>query len=432
MLGLGNQKVRCKASWRHKMKELFNDYVQSLETYIMFQIKQETQRLTPELTAKGRKPISLSMGAPVEAPPEFVTKKLIEAVNEDGLHTYTVPKGESYFVEAVATRMKNRFGIDLDTKTEICSLIGSKEGIANMIRALVTPTTDVTKQDIILIPDPGYASYKEMVKVSGGLAYGVPLKPENNFMPNLDEVAANLEKDGYSMKRVKALIINYPNNPLGAVANMDYMKHTVEFCKKHKILLMSDAAYIDMVFEGQPKAPSVFEVEGAKDVAVEFYSFSKPYSMTGWRIGWVCGNKDAVGILAKLKSTIDTGIYKPIQKAAAAILNSKEGDEYIVEANKRFERKQKVVVDGFKELGWPMDKINPPKATFYLWLPIPPKYKTSKEFTDAVLQKSGIVLVPGSGFGENGEGWVRMSIVASEEQMHEVIKRLKEDGFYFE
>ena len=208
MLGLGNQKIKCKASWRHKMKELFNDYVQSLETYIMFQIKQETQRLTPELTAKGRKPISLSMGAPVEAPPEFVTKKLIEAANEDGLHTYTVPKGESYFVEAVAERMKNRFGIDLDTKTEICSLIGSKEGIANMIRALVNPTTDVSKQDIILIPDPGYASYKEMVKVSGGLAYGVPLKPENNFMPNLDEVAANLEKDGYSMKKVKALIIN--------------------------------------------------------------------------------------------------------------------------------------------------------------------------------------------------------------------------------
>lgn len=414
------------------MKELFNDYVQSLETYIMFQIKQETQRLTPELTAKGRKPISLSMGAPVEPPPKFVYDKLMEAVTGDGMHTYTTPKGETYLVEAIAKRMKNRFGIDLDSKTEICSLIGSKEGIANMIRALINPTTDVDKKDIILIPDPGYASYKEMVKVSGGIGYGIPLTPENNYMPNLDEVVLQLEKDGYSMNRVKALVINYPNNPLGAVCTLDYMKHAVEFCKKHNILLMSDAAYVDMVFEGAPKAPSVFEVEGAKDVAVEFFSFSKPYSMTGWRIGWVCGNKDAVGFLAKLKSTIDTGIYKPIQKAAAEILNSKEGDEYIVEANKRFERKQKIVVDGFKELGWDMDKLNPPKATFYLWLPIPPRYKSSKEFTDDVLKTSGVVLVPGNGFGANGEGWFRMSIVAAEEQMLEVIRRLKEDGFYFE
>ena len=414
------------------MKELFNDYVQSLETYIMFQIKQETQRLTPELTAKGRKPISLAMGAPVTAPPKFVHEKLIEAINTEGMHTYTTPKGEAYLVEAIAKRMKNRFGIEFDSKTEICSLIGSKEGIANMIRALVNPTTDKEKQDIILIPDPGYASYKEMVKVSGGMAYGLPLTPENNYMPNLDEVAEKLEKDGYSMKRVKTLIINYPNNPLGAVCDLDYMKHAVAFCKKHNILLMSDAAYVDVVFEGQPKAPSVFEVEGAKDIAVEFFSFSKPYSMTGWRIGWVCGNKEAVGVFAKLKSTIDTGIYKPIQKAAAEIINSKEGDDYIAEANRGFEKKQKLVVQGFKELGWDMDKLNPPKATFYLWLPIPPSYKTSKEFTDAVLNKSGVVLVPGNGFGENGEGWFRMSIVASEEQMIEVIRRLKEDGFYFE
>ena len=414
------------------MKELFNDYVQSLETYIMFQIKQETQRLAPELTAKGRKPISLSMGAPVEPPPQLVNDKLVEAMQGEGMHTYTTPKGEDYFLEAVAQRMKKRFGVDMDTKTEICSLIGSKEGIANMIRALVNPVKETKNRDIILIPDPGYASYKEMVKVSGGMSYPVPLTVENNYMPDLEEVAKNLEKDGLSMKKVKALIINYPNNPLGAICTKEYLQKAVDFCRKHKILLISDAAYVDLTFEGAPNASSVFEIEGAKDTAVEFFSFSKPYSMTGWRIGWVCGNKEAVGFLSKLKSTIDTGIYKPIQKAAAFILNSKEGDEYIVESNKRFERKQKIVVEGFKELGWPMDKINPPKATFYLWLPIPPKYKTSKEFTDDVLKTSGIVLVPGNGFGENGEGWFRMSIVASEDQMKEVIRRLKEDGFRFE
>ncbi len=414
------------------MKELFNDYVQTLETYIMFQIKQETQRLTPELTAKGRKPISLSMGAPVEAPPEFVNQKLIEAIHMEGMHTYTTPKGESYLLNAIAKRIKERFGVELNPQEEIFSLIGSKEGIANMIRGLINPVTDEKNKDIIMIPDPGYASYKEMVKVSGGLGYPIPLTPENNYMPNLEETAVNLEKAGYSMNKVKALIINYPNNPLGAVTNKEYLKKAVDFCKKYNILLISDAAYIDMTFEGEEKAPSVLEIEGAKETAVEFFSFSKPYSMTGWRIGWVCGNKEAVGIFGKLKSTIDTGIYKPIQKAASEILNSKEGDDYIIEANKRFERKQKIVLEGFKELGWKTEELNPPKATFYLWLPIPPKYKTSKEFTDAVLNKSGVVLVPGNAFGKNGEGWFRMSIVASEDQMHEVIRRLKEDGFRFE
>jgi LL-diaminopimelate aminotransferase len=414
------------------MKELFNDYVQSLETYIMIQIKMDTARLTPELTAKGRAPISLSMGAPVEPPPELVSNNIKKYVTGEGMHTYTLVKGESYLLDSIAVNMKKRTGVDFDTKSEICALIGSKEGIANLIRALINPTTDVKNKDIILIPDPGYASYKEMVKVSGGLGYGIPLTQENNYMPDLDEAAKQLEKDGYSMKKVKALVINYPNNPLGAIATKEYMQKAVDFCRKHHILLISDAAYIDLTFEGAPKGVSVFEIENAKDVAVEFYSFSKPYSMTGWRVGWVCGNKDAVTILGKLKSTIDTGIYKPIQKAASDILNSKEGDEYIVEANRRFARKQKIIVDGLKELGWDMDKIQPPKATFYLWLPIPPSYKTSKEFTDAVLNKSGVVLVPGSGFGKNGEGWFRMSIVAAEDQMVEVVRRLKEDGFRFE
>ena len=414
------------------MKELFNDYVQSLETYIMIQIKMDTARLTPELTAKGRAPISLSMGAPVEPPPELVSNNIKKYVTGEGMHTYTLVKGESYLLDSIAVNMKKRTGVDFDTKSEICALIGSKEGIANLIRALINPTTDVKNKDIILIPDPGYASYKEMVKVSGGLGYGIPLTQENNYMPDLEEAAKQLEKDGYSMKKVKALVINYPNNPLGAIATKEYMQKAVDFCRKHHILLISDAAYIDLTFEGAPKGVSVFEIENAKDVAVEFYSFSKPYSMTGWRVGWVCGNKDAVTILGKLKSTIDTGIYKPIQKAASDILNSKEGDEYIVEANRRFARKQKIIVDGLKELGWDMDKIQPPKATFYLWLPIPPSYKTSKEFTDAVLNKSGVVLVPGSGFGKNGEGWFRMSIVAAEDQMVEVVRRLKEDGFRFE
>ncbi len=414
------------------MKEHLNNYVQNLDTYIMFKIKQQMIELTPELTAKGRTPVNLSMGAPATPPPDFVYEKLIESLHKPMFHSYTTPKGENFLIEAIQKRMKNRFGVDLDPKTEIFSLIGSKEGIANFIRLLINPTVEVKDKDIILIPDPGYASYDQMIKVSGGLGYSIPLLKENNYMPDLEEVLENINKDGLNPKKVKAVIINYPNNPLGAVATRDYLKKVVEFCKKHDIVLISDAAYVDMTFPGQEKCASIFEFEGAKDVAIEFHSFSKPYAMTGWRVGWCCGNPELVSFLGKLKSTIDTGIFKPIQYAAAQVLNSKEGDEYIVWSNKQYEIKQKIILDGFAELGWDIAAINPPKATFYLWLPIPKKYKSSVEFSQDALKTSGVVLVPGVAFGKYGEGFVRMSIVDSQESMHEVVSRFKKDGFYFD
>jgi len=413
------------------MKELFNNYVQSLETYIMFQISEEATRLTPELEAKGRAPIKLSMGAPVKNPPQFVIDKLKEALDIKGIHSYSSPKGEAFYLEAIAKRMKERFGVDLDPKKEIFSLIGSKEGIANLIREIINPTKEEFDRDIILIPDPGYASYKEMIKVSGGVGYSVPLTLENNFMPDMDEVWEQLKKDGYDEKKVKAFMINYPNNPLGATATLEYYKKVVAFCKKHKILLLSDAAYADMYFDENKRPPSIFEVEGAKDIAVEFFSFSKPYAMTGWRLGWICGNAEVVSMFGKLKSTLDTGIFKALQKAASEVINSKEGDEYIKEANLGFKKKQEIVVKGLKELGWDIDKLNIPNATFYLWLPIPPRYKTSKEFTDDLMKKSGVVAVPGHAFGACGEGFFRVSIVCSDENLQEVIDRMKTDGFFF-
>lgn len=414
------------------MKQLFNNYVQSLETYIMFRIKQKTMELQEELTAKNRAPIYLSMGAPIQAPPKFVTDKLIEILQTNpSVHTYSTPKGEGCFVTAVQERMKMRYGVELD-KTEIHSLIGSKEGIANFIRALCNPTTEEKEKDIIMIPDPGYASYGEMIKVSGGIGYSVPLTKENNYMPDLEEVFEQISKDGYDNKKVKALIINYPNNPLGATCTVNYLQKAVDFCRKHNIILMSDAAYIDMGFEGTEMPVSALTCDGAKDVTIEFYSFSKPYAMTGWRLGWACGNKELVGMLGKIKSVIDSGIYKPLQMAGAAVLNSIEGDEYIVKARKGFKIKQDILTKGFKELGWDIDNLYIPSATFYLWLPIPPKYKTSEDFTNDVLKTSGVVLVPGSAFGKYGEGWFRISAVSADGQLREVIDRLKTDGFRFE
>lgn len=412
------------------MQELFNDYIQSLETYIMFRIKETVAKLTPELKEKGRAPISLAMGAPTQAPPKFVIDALKSAVNEQGIHTYSNPKGEKFFLEACAKRMKERFGVKLDPASEICSLIGSKEGLANFFRALCNPTTVEKDKDIIMIPDPGYASYKEMIKVSGGFAYPIALKAENNYMPDLEDVLLQLEKDGYDSKKVKGVVINYPNNPLGATANKKYLESVVAFCKKHNILLMSDAAYADMYFKPELKPMSIFEIEGAKDIAVEFFSFSKPFAMTGWRIGWVCGNKEAIKFFAKLKSTIDNGIFKAMQIAAADILNSEEGEEYMLWANNEFKKRQQIFVEGLKKLGW--KNFNVPDATFYLWLPIPPRYKSSVEFANDLLYKSGIVVVPGEGFGQYGEGFFRVSIVCSEEELYEIIRRMEEDGFFFE
>lgn len=414
------------------IKELFNNYVQDLETYIMFQIKQMAQDFKSELDKHNRTPIFLSMGAPTQNPPQFVIEKLKEALTIDGIHTYSSPKGEQYFLDAVKTRMKNRFGIELDAKTQVFSLIGSKEGIANIIRELINPKTEEKERDIILLPNPGYASYKEMVKVSGGLGYSLPLTKENNYMPDIDEVVENLKKEGYDDKKIKALIVNYPNNPLGVGASREYLQKIVDFCKRRNILLISDAAYCDMYFDEKEKPISILELDGAMDIAVEFHSFSKPFAMTGWRIGWVCGNEEAVSMFGKLKSTIDTGIFKGIQYAASKILNSSEGQEYIQNANKAFKLKQEIALKGFKELGWDFSKINIPGTTFYLWLPIPPKYKTSREFTFDVLKKSGVVFVPGHAFGDFGEGFFRVSNVCSDEKLKEVFKRLKEDGFYYQ
>lgn len=412
------------------MKQFFNEFAASIDTYIMFKIKEKTELLREELTKKNRAPISLSMGAPTINPPEELVQSLKDALKTKGVHTYSTPKGEKYLLEAIKTRMKRRFGVEIELN-EICSLLGSKEGIANLIRGIITPTHNEEDKDIIMVPDPSYASYSEMVKVSGGRVYSIPLTAENNYMPNIENVFEHLKKEGYSQDKVKALIVNYPNNPLGATCNKAYLKSIVDFCIKHEILLISDAAYVDIFFEGENKPSSVLEIENAKDIAVEFHSFSKPYAMTGWRIGWVCGNYEVVSQFAKLKSTIDSGIFKGIQIAASKILNSKEGDDFIVWANNEIKAKSDYFVKAIKEeLNWDLDEI--PTATFYHWLKIPKRYKTSEEFCDDLLRKSGIVMVPGTAFGKYGEGHVRVSIVCSMEKLKEAVSRMKEDGFLYQ
>ena len=410
-------------------KEIFNNKIKSMQNYIMFEIKARQIELTPTLKAKNRAPIALSMGAPVERVPEFAIKKATEYLNIDSMHTYSTPKGEMRFLEAVKNRMKERFNVELNEKTEICSLIGSKEGIANLVRAIVNPTDDEKNQDVIFIPQPGYASYTQMIKASGALAYGIKLTKENNYTPNLEDVFNQYIKEGNDPKKVKAIIINYPNNPLGCTCDLEYLQHCVDFCNKHNIILISDAAYAEMYYDENYKPHSALECKGAMDCCIELYSFSKSYAMTGWRLGWACGNSTAITMLSRTKSTVDTGIFKVLQYTGADLLESKEGQTYIDKQNEKFKNKLQKFTDGLKSLGY---NIEMPKTTFYLWLEIPKRFKDCVEFANQMLEKSGIVIVPGTAFDKNATRYVRLSVVAADKDLDEIINRMKEDGFYFE
>ncbi|MBQ8476489.1 aminotransferase class I/II-fold pyridoxal phosphate-dependent enzyme [bacterium] len=405
-------------------KDIFNDQLKSMKNYIMFEIKARQIELTPELKAKNRAPIALSMGAPVEAVPDFVKEKTMEYLNIDALHTYSTPKGEPRFLSACAVYMKNRFNVELNPKDEICSLIGSKEGICHMIKALVNPN----QGDTILVPAPGYASYSQMIKSTGAIGYGVDLCEENNYMPDLDEVLEKYKKEGHDPKKIKALIINYPNNPLGCTCTKEYLQHCVDFCNKLGIVLISDNAYCDMYYDENYKPHSALECKGAMDCCIEMYSFSKTYAMTGWRMGWACGSKDVVTMLARMKSTVDTGIFKVLQYAGADILESPEGEKYTTQQNEKFKRKLERFTKGLQSLGY---KVKMPKATFYLWLEIPPRFKDCVDFAKQMLEKSGIVIVPGTAFDERALRHCRISVVAHDEDLDTIIERMKQDGFEY-
>lgn len=413
------------------VKSLYSDACRNMETYIMFRIAARVAELTPELEKKGRPPLKMSIGAPTVEPPKALMDYFIKTLSEPGIHTYSVPKGEKFFLDAVAKRMKTRFGVDVNPASEVTSLIGSKEGLANMFRAIITPQAAEQDKEIILTPDPGYASYVDAIQIAGGVSYPTPLTLENNYLPDLEQAVENLKRDGYDPAKIKAVIINYPSNPIGATAPFEYLEQVVAFARKHRILLISDIAYSEMYFDGETPPRSVLEVPGAKDVAVEFHSLSKPYAMTGWRVGFAVGNADAVGILAKVKGTMDSGIWRAVQKTAAFALTSPECDAYIRENNKMYAENQRVMLAGFKRLGWPIEELNPPKATFYLWLPIPRNYQSCEKFAEDVLEKSGVVLVPGTAFGKTGEGFVRLSLVTPQHELEAVINRFEQDGFLY-
>lgn len=373
-----------------------------LPPYLFLEIDKAKRKAKSE----GRDIIDLGIGDPDQPTPKHIIEKLSQSALDPQTHKYAMDQGIPSFRKAIADWNKKRFGIELNSETEILPLIGSKEGIAHL------PLAFINKGDYSLIPDPCYPPYKGGTILAGGRPYLMPLLESNSFLPDLKKIPLSVRK------KAKLMYINYPNNPTGRTAEIDFYRQVVEFALKNNIIVVSDLAYSEMSYDGY-KPSSFLEVEGAKEVGIEFHSLSKTYNMTGWRVGFAYGNITLVSALAKVKSNIDSGIWTAIQLAGIAALEGPE--EHIKNMQALYQERRDTLIKGLNSLGW---KAKPPKAAFYVWFKIPKKIN-SIEFAAAILEKADIVVTPGVGFGKYGEGYIRMALTVSKERIEEAIQRLK-------
>jgi LL-diaminopimelate aminotransferase len=366
----------------------------------------ELDRLKKEVQQKGVDVISLGIGDPDLPTPAHIVEALKSAAELPANHRYPDYQGLDRFREAAAEWYQRRFGVTLDPAREVCALIGSKEGIANFPVAVVDPG------DIVLIPDPGYPVYYSGCVFNGGEPYFMPLRKENAFLPDLGVIPAEVAR------RAKMMWLNYPNNPTAATAEPEFLMRAVKFCLEHNIILAHDIAYSEIAFDGY-RAPSVLEIEGSRECAIEFHSLSKTYSMTGWRVGFAVGNPQLVGALGTVKTNIDSGVFQAVQEAAIAALTGSE--DKLHEYCAVYKARRDLMVEGVRTLGLECDV---PRATFYLWAKVPKGY-TSVSFTERVLKETGVLITPGSGFGKSGEGYVRFSLTVASERLKEAVERIK-------
>ncbi|NLC45625.1 MAG: LL-diaminopimelate aminotransferase [Firmicutes bacterium] len=382
--------------------------IKALPPYLFAQIDKKIA----EAKARGVDVISFGIGDPDLPTPEHIVKKLQEKAADPSTHRYPSYEGLSVYREAVANWYKRRFGVELNPDTEVVSLIGSKEGIAHLPLCYVDPG------DVCLVPDPAYPVYAIGVLFAGGESYKMPLLEENGFLPDLEAIPADVAK------KAKILYLNYPNNPTGAVADKEFFQKAVEFAKTYDIIVCHDAAYTEIAFDGY-KPISFLEVPGAMDVGIEFHSLSKTYNMTGWRVGWAAGNADIVSALGRIKTNIDSGIFEALQYAGIEAL---EGSQDCIDENmKVYTHRRDLLVEGLKKLGWPIEK---PKATIYVWAPVPAGMN-STDFAALLLDKAGVVVTPGIGYGESGEGYFRMSLTLPTERLEEGLRRIEEAGIRY-
>ena len=373
---------------------------QELPEYVLARIPARKRALLE----RGVDVIDLGAGDADLAPPPFALERLATASREPALQRYGFGLGHVPYREAVSAWMQKRFGMRFDPITEIVPLIGSKEGISHLAFAYLEPGK------VGIIPEPGYNSYQGGTLLSGAEAYRYALRPRTNFLVDLDEIPDDV------LRRAGILYLNYPNNPTAAIAPKDYLEQVVRRCSELDIVLVYDNAYSELAFDGYVP-PSIFEIDGAREVAIEFHSMSKTYNMTGWRCGWAVARPEIAGALAKVKSFVDTGQFMAVQAAAVAAIESY--DDFVPANVATFRERRDAAVASFREAGFQCDT---PQATMYLWIPLPEGI-TSAEFADRLMEEEGVIVLPGSGFGAGGEGFFRISFITSPARIAEAARR---------
>jgi len=357
--------------------------------------------------AEGEEVINLGIGDPDLPTPRHIVQAMQRYVEDESTHRYPSYEGMAEFREAVAKWYKRRFGVKLNPENEVIALIGSKEGIAHLPLALLNP------EELAIVPNPAYPVYRMGTILAGGEPIDLPLTKEKNFLPDLWSIEKNIAR------KAKLMFLNYPNNPTTATASKSFFKEVVDFAEENEIIVAHDAPYSELTFDGY-RAPSFLEIKGAKEVGVEFHSLSKTYNMTGWRIGMAVGNKEVLKALGKVKQNVDSGVFNAVQKAAIVAM---EGSQKEFRKNlKIWKERRDFMVDGLQKLGFDVEK---PKATFYLWIPLPEGEKDSISFAEKILEKTGVVFTPGVGFGSWGEGYIRLALTHELERLEEALNRLK-------
>ncbi|MEX2451687.1 MAG: LL-diaminopimelate aminotransferase [Rhodospirillales bacterium] len=369
----------------------------------------EVNAMKARARAAGKDIIDLGMGNPDSPTPQHIVEKLIEVARDPRTHRYSSSRGIPGLRRAIAAYYGRRFGVDIDPETETIVTLGSKEGLANLASAITSPG------DVIMVPNPSYPIHQFGFIIAGAAVRSIPVAPGPEFMEAMERAVS------HSVPPPTALVLNYPNNPTAAMADLDFYAQVVEFCRDKGIYILSDLAYAELYFDGNPP-PSILQIPGAREIAVEFTSMSKTYSMPGWRIGFASGNKRLIAALARVKSYLDYGAFTPIQAAATAALNGPQ--ECIVEMQTLYRGRRDVLIEGLHGAGW---DVPSPRGTMFAWAPIPPAFKHlgSQEFAKLLLGEAEVAVSPGIGFGEHGDGHVRISLVENKHRTRQAIRNIK-------
>ncbi|WP_141266320.1 LL-diaminopimelate aminotransferase [Thermodesulfovibrio sp. Kuro-1] len=382
------------------MQIQYAERIRTLPPYLFAAIDQ----MKREALLKGADLIDLSIGDPDIPTPSHIVDAMKKAVEKSEHHRYPSYEGMLSYRKAVADWYKERFNVELDPEKEVISLIGSKEGIGHIPLAFIDPG------DIVLVPSPGYPVYPVGTKFAGGIPYFMPLKEDNGFLPDIDSIPEDV------CKKAKLMFINYPNNPTSACAGTDFYKKIIEFANKYNIIVCHDAAYSEVYYEEKPI--SFMQIDGAKDVGIEFHSLSKTYNMTGWRIGFAVGNKDILAGLGKVKTNLDSGVFQAIQEASIVALKTE--DTVLKQIRNVYRERRDILYEGLKNAGFALKK---PVATFYLWVKVP--NGKSIDFVAKLLKEAEVLCTPGVGFGEHGEGYIRFALTQSKEKIKEAVERIR-------